>query len=122
MPSDSKGELLSFSCKQLLIKSKEKTLVDVAFSFEKSFALIGESGSGKSLTAFWITKELKANKIIIAVPSLALIKQTLDVWTRESLANNLDINWIVVCSDESVAKKDEDIFTSSIACTNLCTF
>lgn len=50
MPSDSKGELLSFSCKQLLIKSKEKTLVDIAFSFEKSFALIGESGSGKSLT------------------------------------------------------------------------
>lgn len=76
--------------------------------------LIMACGSGKSLTAFWITKELKANKIIIAVPSLALIKQTLDVWTRESLANNLDINWIVVCSDESVAKKDEDIFTSSV--------
>jgi|GEM_PF-222270 len=50
MSADSKGELLSFTCKQLLIKSKAKTLVDVAFSFEKSFALIGESGSGKSLT------------------------------------------------------------------------
>jgi len=41
---------LSFTCNQLLIKSKEKTLLDVSFSFERSFALIGESGSGKSLT------------------------------------------------------------------------
>lgn len=50
MPLDPKGEFLSFSCKQLLIKSKEKTLLDVSFAFERSFALIGESGSGKSLT------------------------------------------------------------------------
>lgn len=76
--------------------------------------LIMACGSGKSLTAFWIAKELNTKKIIIAVPSLALVKQTLDVWTRESLANKLNINWIVVCSDESVAKKDEDIFTSSV--------
>ncbi|WP_333805105.1 ATP-binding cassette domain-containing protein [Sulfurospirillum sp.] len=41
---------MSFTCNQLLIKSKEKTLLDVSFSFERSFALIGESGSGKSLT------------------------------------------------------------------------
>ena len=41
---------MSFTCKHLLIKSKEKTLLDVSFSFERSFALIGESGSGKSLT------------------------------------------------------------------------
>ncbi|WP_024953758.1 ATP-binding cassette domain-containing protein [Sulfurospirillum arcachonense] len=41
---------MSFTCKQLLIHSKEKKLVDIDFTFEKSFALIGESGSGKSLT------------------------------------------------------------------------
>lgn len=50
MQPNPKGGILSFTCKQLLIKSKEKTLLDVSFSFEKSFALIGESGSGKSLT------------------------------------------------------------------------
>ena len=41
---------MSFTCKQLLVKSRDKTLLNVRFSFEKSFALIGESGSGKSLT------------------------------------------------------------------------
>jgi peptide/nickel transport system ATP-binding protein len=50
MRSYPKGCILSFTCNQLLIKSKEKTLLDVSFSFERSFALIGESGSGKSLT------------------------------------------------------------------------
>ena len=41
---------MSFTCKELLIQSKAKTLLHVNFSFERSFALIGESGSGKSLT------------------------------------------------------------------------
>ncbi len=39
-----------FTCKQLQISSDEKILVDISFSFENSFALIGESGSGKSLS------------------------------------------------------------------------
>lgn len=33
-----------------MISSRKEKLVDIKFSFEKSFALIGESGSGKSLT------------------------------------------------------------------------
>jgi len=39
-----------FTCKQLHISTDEKKLVDISFSFKNSFALIGESGSGKSLT------------------------------------------------------------------------
>jgi peptide/nickel transport system ATP-binding protein len=41
---------LSFTCKELKIYNKENVLVDISFSFQKTFALIGESGSGKSLT------------------------------------------------------------------------
>ena len=75
--------------------------------------LIMACGSGKSLTAYWIAQELEIKTILIAVPSLALIKQTLEVWTRESVANNIDINWIAVCSDDTVSKIDDDIFTAS---------
>ncbi len=45
-----KGVILSFTCKELVIHNRAKTLLHVSFSFERSFALIGESGSGKSLT------------------------------------------------------------------------
>lgn len=41
---------MSLTCKHLMVKSKTKTLLNIDFSFEHSFALIGESGSGKSLT------------------------------------------------------------------------
>ena len=74
--------------------------------------LIMACGSGKSLTAYWIAQKLQSKIILIAVPSLALIKQTLEVWTRESVANNIDINWLAVCSDDTVSQID-DIFTSS---------
>jgi len=39
-----------FTCNHLKISTDDKKLVDIDFSFENSFALIGESGSGKSLT------------------------------------------------------------------------
>ncbi len=39
-----------FTCKQLKISTDNKKLVDISFSFKNSFALIGESGSGKSLS------------------------------------------------------------------------
>ena len=34
-------------------------------------------GTGKSLTAFWIAEKMKPKSILIAVPSLALLQQTL---------------------------------------------
>jgi superfamily II DNA or RNA helicase len=72
--------------------------------------LIMPCGSGKSLVAFWIAQSLQAQKIVIAVPSLSLIRQTLEVWARESLAVNKNYKWIIVCSDETVTEsKQEDI-------------
>ncbi|WP_331774303.1 ATP-binding cassette domain-containing protein [Sulfurospirillum sp. 1612] len=39
-----------FQCEHLSISYHDKPLLDLSFQFEKSFALIGQSGSGKSLT------------------------------------------------------------------------
>ncbi|MBK8502163.1 MAG: DEAD/DEAH box helicase family protein [Saprospiraceae bacterium] len=69
--------------------------------------LIFPCGSGKSLAGFWIAEKLKAKNIIVAVPSLSLVKQTLVTWLRESVALNLDVDWICVCSDESIGKQDD---------------
>lgn len=41
---------MSFTCKRLTVYSGEKKLLDISFEIEKSYALIGQSGSGKSLT------------------------------------------------------------------------
>jgi superfamily II DNA or RNA helicase len=63
--------------------------------------LIMPCGSGKSLTAYFLARELESKRILIAVPSLSLINQTLKVWLRESLANKQEVDWICVCSDDS---------------------
>ena len=70
--------------------------------------LIMPCGSGKSLTAYWIAGELESRRIVIAVPSLALIRQTLKVWLRETMANKQPVEWICVCSDESAGRVERD--------------
>jgi len=70
--------------------------------------LIMPCGTGKSLAAYWIAEKLNARSILIAVPSLSLIKQTLEVWARESVANGRPIHWMAVCSDETVAKSEKE--------------
>jgi peptide/nickel transport system ATP-binding protein len=52
---------MSFVCKKLKIYESKRTIVDISFSFEDSFALVGQSGSGKSLTLKSLLGMLPAN-------------------------------------------------------------
>jgi superfamily II DNA or RNA helicase len=76
--------------------------------------LIMPCGTGKSLTAFWICSALQAKSIIVAVPSLSLIKQSLEDWTRELVAGEESVRpeWLCICSDESTGKLEKDEFVS----------
>jgi predicted helicase len=72
--------------------------------------LIFPCGSGKSLTGYWLTQKLEAQKVLVCVPSLSLVKQTLDTWLRESVATKNQMDWICVCSDVSIGKGDDVAF------------
>jgi predicted helicase len=91
---------------------QKEAVKDGAAHFVKGKAkrgkLIMPCGSGKSLTAWWIAGELASRSIVIAVPSLALIRQTLKVWLRETMANQQAVEWICVCSDESAGRVESD--------------
>jgi len=76
--------------------------------------MIMPCGTGKSLTAFWIAQTLKAKNILVAVPSLALIRQSLTDWTREFLAHGKRPDWLCVCSDESVGNLERDEFVGEV--------
>lgn len=64
--------------------------------------------TGKSLTAFFIAEQLNPRTIVVAVPSLALIAQSLRDWTREYLARGEIPDWFVVCSAEDVGDVSDD--------------
>ncbi len=67
-------------------------------------------GTGKTLTAYWLTDKLKAKNIVVAVPSLNLIRQCLRTWAIESTADKKKVNWIAVCSDKKVKDLNKDDF------------
>ena len=74
--------------------------------------MIMPCGTGKSLTGFWVAQRFDAKLIVVAVPSLALVKQTLNVWTREYLAHKVKPEWICVCSDTGSGDVGGDEFTA----------
>jgi superfamily II DNA or RNA helicase len=78
--------------------------------------LIMPCGTGKSLTAFWIARALNAQSIAVIVPSLGLIKQCIEDWTREFVAIDEKPlpEWCCVCSDDSAGALDKDEFVSEV--------
>jgi predicted helicase len=62
--------------------------------------LILPCGTGKTLAALWIAQKLGGNRILVMVPSLALLSQTLREW-----ANNTTLKpfrYLCLCSDTTV--------------------
>ena len=79
--------------------------------------LIFPCGVGKSLTGFWMMEKLSASSTVVAVPSLALIKQTLDVYLKEVSARNQKVKWLCICSDEGIGKNDDILYkTNEMVC------
>ncbi len=76
--------------------------------------LIMPCATGKSLAAYWIAEALKAKIILVAVPSLALIRQSVTDWTREFLSKGQVPDWVCVCSDETVGKLEQDEFVGEV--------
>ena len=42
------------------------------------------SGSGKTLVALWAAEALKPTTVLVLLPSLTLLQQTLDEWSRQN--------------------------------------
>ena len=69
--------------------------------------LIFPCGSGKSLTGFWMMEKLNSNSTVVAVPSLSLVKQTLEVYLKQVVAKKMEVKWLCICSDEGIGKGDD---------------
>ncbi len=68
--------------------------------------LIMACGTGKTLTSLFIKEKLAANRTLVLVPSLSLLKQTMRVW----YANRRDeFAALPVCSDATVTRADDAI-------------
>ena len=68
--------------------------------------LIMACGTGKTLTAWFITERLKAERALVLVPSLSLLKQTMREWQIANPKNPFVA--LPVCSDETVGSLGAD--------------
>jgi superfamily II DNA or RNA helicase len=74
--------------------------------------LIMACGTGKTLTALWITERLQSSLTLVLVPSLSLVQQNLAEWGRHAAK---DFDTLVVCSDDSVVQSKADTAIQSTA-------
>lgn len=61
--------------------------------------IISACGTGKTLIAYWSVIEGKYKNIMVLVPSLYLLSGIFDSWKRESIAQNIQIDFLLVGSD-----------------------
>jgi superfamily II DNA or RNA helicase len=65
-------------------------------------------GTGKTLVALWAVEQSKAKNILVLVPSLTLLQQTLEEWSRHNSWGK-KFSYLCVCSDPSVDLKNDEI-------------
>lgn len=75
--------------------------------------IIMACGTGKTLTALWITEAMKWDRVIIAVPTLYLEGQFMSEWENEMLKINMSHQFLVIGSDKTIdlsaTTKEDDI-------------
>ncbi len=63
-------------------------------------------GTGKTLVALWVSEQMDCKHILVLLPSLILVRQTLHEWLKETAWSHL--SYLCVCSDHTVAGKELD--------------
>jgi len=81
-----------------------------ALKTEDRVSAIMACGTGKTLTALWTTEQLKVSKVLVLLPSLALLRQTLHEWLKDTSLDSLA--YLCVCSDKSVTDDADAISTA----------
>lgn len=64
-------------------------------------------GTGKTLVALWAAERLGARTVLVLLPSLALVRQTLHEWLHET--SWPDLQYLCVCSDPTVQPEEDSL-------------
>jgi len=68
--------------------------------------LILPCGTGKTLAALWITERLPGNRVLVMLPSIALVAQILREWAANT--SIVPFRYMCLCCDQTVGLKPDD--------------
>ena len=93
-------------------------LLHFAKGFNKAHSVIF-CGGGKTILSYWMTRLIrpllrsKMNLTVVCVPSIYLIKQTLEEYQQQQQARSEEFDFMCVCSDRQVANTTESDISAS---------
>ncbi len=70
--------------------------------------LVMACGTGKTLVGPFLADRLAAQRVLVLVPSLSLLGQTLREW-----ATTVEFDYLAICSDETVTRDEHDAMVAS---------
>jgi superfamily II DNA or RNA helicase len=87
-------------------KHQDEAIRHVVDGFDRSDRgqLVMACGTGKTLTSLFIKERLAAERTLVLVPSLSLLKQTMRVWQASAI---VPFDALPVCSDETVGQSED---------------
>jgi len=83
------------------------TAIDKAMDANDRTTVVMACGTGKTLVALWAAERSQATRVLVLVPSLALVRQLLHEWLRQTSWKNL--SYLCVCSDSTVVRGDDSL-------------
>ena len=95
---------------KLNLKDHQQKAIDAIIdelSVKDRTTAIMACGTGKTLVALRTAEKLQAKNILVLLPSLALIRQTLHDWARDHLWEKF--HFICVCSDNTVVNNESEM-------------
>ncbi|RJP78974.1 MAG: hypothetical protein C4522_10650 [Desulfobacteraceae bacterium] len=88
---------------------QKEAIADIlnAFKSEGRATTLMACGTGKTLVALWVAERLGYKSILVLLPSLALLRQTLHEWFESTTWER--VSYVCVCSDPTVTRNHDDI-------------
>ena len=90
---------------------QRKALKDIlpALDHNDRATAIMACATGKTFVALWTAERMRCRNILVLVPSLALLRQTLHEWLRETRWDKAKLSYLCVCSDPTVKDGTDEL-------------
>lgn len=82
--------------------------IDATFQKHTRATVVMACGTGKTLLALWAAEQAKPKTVLVLLPSLTLLQQTLREWSEQTSWGS-KFSYLCVCSDKTVGLKNDDL-------------
>lgn len=82
--------------------------IEEAFKTNNRATVVMACGTGKTLVALWAAEQAKPKTVLVLLPSLSLLQQTLKEWSEQTSWGE-KFSYLCVCSDKTVNLQNDDI-------------